>query len=75
MQHTKKVEKLKFIDSVIDVRGCHMNQTNNQIVAQIIFENQDTDVIVNTFLDKRLNYDPNELCKMIDDYDRKKNYL
>ena len=68
MEHKKKVEKLKFIDNVCEVRGCHMNITNNQTVAQIIFENQDTVDIINAYLDKRLSYDPNELCKMIDDY-------
>ncbi len=71
MRQQDKIPKLQYITTVSDVRGCHMNITNNRIVATILAENWEADnnEIINTFVDTRLSYDPQELIEMIETHE------
>lgn len=60
-----------YIMKVKDVRPCHMNTNNNNVIAQLVEQelNSCTVNVVNAFKDTRLNFDINQIVKMIDDYE------
>ena len=71
LKQKNKLTKLQYIENVIDVRGCHMNKTNNKVLANIISHelNSNSNSVINLYKDTRLNFDPSELVDMIEEYD------
>jgi len=74
MKQKDEFPKLDFIHKVADIRGCHMNVTNNKVIATILTENWDStdNKVINTYKDSRLNFEPKELIEMIDAYENRK---
>lgn len=67
----EKFPRLDYIRKVNDIRGCHLNISNNKAIAEIIAEefNKDKTSIIDARFNEKMSFDPNEILNMIEEYE------